>query len=165
MMPRSSGYVLGANEGDALWFFGSLATVKAGEADTGGGFTLVEFLNPPGFSPPVHVHHDEDEAFYILEGTATFHCGKEAWTAGAGDFVLLPKGIPHWFRVTDDAALRSLQISTPARFEQFAAAVGQPAEARRLPPPPDAPPNFPQLAQISDHFGIELLGPPPEAPG
>ena len=161
-MRRSSGYALDAGEGEALWLFGSLATIKAGEADTGGAFTLAEFLNPPGFSPPIHVHRDEDEAFYILEGTAAFHCGEETWSAGPGDFILLPKGVPHWFRVTDDAALRSLQITTPARFEHFAAAVGQPAQARRLPPSPNAPPDLARVAQTSDSFGIELFGPAPE---
>lgn len=162
-MRRADGYALRADEGEALWFFGSLATIKAAEEDTAGAFTLAEFVNPPGFSPPVHVHHDEDEAFYILGGAAEFHCGERSWTVGPGDFLLLPKGIPHWFRVTDGAPLHSLQLTTPARFERFAAAVGQPAAAREL-PPPAAPPDGAQLAhvaQISHTFGVELLGPPP----
>ena len=62
-------YALDAGEGTAHWFFGSLVTVKAASEDTGGRFALTEFVNPPSFASPLHVHHDEHEAFYVLEGS------------------------------------------------------------------------------------------------
>ena len=66
--------VLRADEGRALWFLGNLVTVKAAAEDTGGRVSVVEFLNPPGFAPPLHRHLHEDEMFLVLEGEARFLC-------------------------------------------------------------------------------------------
>ena len=87
-------YVLGPADGEAWWFLGNLVTVKAGGARTRGGLTVAEFLNPPGFAPPLHRHLAEDEMFYLLSGTARFRCGGEDLAAGPGGFVLLPAGVP-----------------------------------------------------------------------
>ncbi|WP_328912361.1 MULTISPECIES: cupin domain-containing protein [unclassified Streptomyces] len=154
-------FVRRPEEGDALWFLGNLVTVKATGADTHGGVTVVEFLNPPGFAPPVHRHLKEDEMFYVLDGTAEFLCDGAVLTAGPGDFVLLPAGLAHTFVVGPDRPLRTLQITTPSGFEQFAAAVGEPAHERRL---PDGGPVDPAaLGHASALHGVELLGPPPTA--
>ncbi|HEX8864136.1 MAG TPA: quercetin 2,3-dioxygenase [Lentzea sp.] len=148
-----------AGEGEAVWFLGSLMTTKAGGAQTGGRLTVVEFLNPPGFAPPLHRHLVEDELFYLLSGAAEFHCDGERFTAGPGDFVVLPAGLPHSFVVDAAEPLRALQITTPAGFEDFAAAVGEPARARVLPPPPEIDPAA--LGHAAAQHSIELLGPPP----
>src|SRR4051812_46460340 len=95
-------YLLREGEGEALWFLGSLVTTKAAGVDTGGRLTVVEFLNPPGFAPPVHRHLEEDEMFYVLSGSAEFRCDGESLTARAGDFVLLPARLPHTFIVGAD---------------------------------------------------------------
>lgn len=108
------------DEGDGLWFLGSLVTVKAAGARTGGRLTVVEIVNPPGFAPPLHRHLVEDEAFYVLDGTVQSRPGEQALDAGPGDFVLLPAGQPHTF-VVGPHALRTLQITTPSGFEDFAA--------------------------------------------
>lgn len=152
--------LLRPDEGDALWFLGNLVTVKATGADTGGRATVVEFLNPPGFAPPLHRHTVEDEMFLVLGGRATFWCDGQELTAGPGDFVLLPAGLAHSFLVAGDEPLHTLQITTPAGFERFAAAVGGPAGARRLPDPgPVDPAALTHAAQL---HGVEILGPPPE---
>src|SRR3954452_10437118 len=122
--------LLRPDEGESLWFLGSLVTVKATGADTGGRVTVVEFVNPPGFAPPLHRHQEEDEMFLVLDGSATFFCDGEQFAAGPGDFVHLPVGLPHTFLVAAGAPLRTLQITTPAGFEEFAAAVGGPADER-----------------------------------
>jgi mannose-6-phosphate isomerase-like protein (cupin superfamily) len=153
--------LLRPDEGTALWFLGNLVTVKATGAETGGRATVVEFVNPPGFAPPLHRHLREDEMFLVLAGTARFHCDEEQFTATAGDFVLLPAGLPHSFVVTGEAPLRTLQITTPAGFEEFAAAVGKPAEERRLPDPGPVDPAA--LAHTARLHGVEILGPPPAA--
>lgn len=152
-------YVLHAGEGDALWFLGSLATVKTTGAHTRGALTVVEFLNPPGFAPPVHRHLAEDEAFYVLDGHAQFRCGEHTFDAGPGDFVLLPVNVPHTFLVGPDQPLRTLQITTPAGFEDFAAEVGQPAAQLRLPDPGPIDPVA--LGHAAGRHAVELLGPPP----
>jgi quercetin dioxygenase-like cupin family protein len=148
-----------AGEGDVLWFLGSLVTVKATGDDTGGRASVVEFLNPPGFAPPLHRHTIEDELFLVLDGHATFSCDGQLLVAGPGDVVVLPAGLPHTFRVASDAPLRTLQITTPCGFEQFAAAVGRPAAERRLPDPVPVDPVV--LAHAAQLHGVEILGPPP----
>jgi uncharacterized cupin superfamily protein len=140
-----------------MWFLGNLVTVKA--TDAGGRATVVEFLNPPGFAPPLHRHTVEDEMFLLLSGRATFLCDGQRLAAGPGDFVLLPAGLAHSFLVGPDEPLRTLQITTPSGFEQFAAAVGGPATARRLPAPGPVDPAA--LAHAAQLHGVEILGPPP----
>jgi mannose-6-phosphate isomerase-like protein (cupin superfamily) len=152
-------YVRHEGEGEALWFLGSLVTVKATGAETRGRLTVVEFVNPPGFAPPLHRHLEEDELFYVLSGTAQFQCDGEALAARPGDFVLLPAGLPHTFLVGVDEPLRTLQITTPSGFEQFAAEVGEPAQAPRLPDPGPIDPTA--LGHAATRHAIELLGPPP----
>jgi quercetin dioxygenase-like cupin family protein len=152
-------YVRRADEGEAYWFTGSLMTVKAAGEHTRGRLTVVEFVNPPGFAPPLHRHQDEDELFYVLSGNAEFRCDGETFQAGPGDLVLLPVGLPHTFLVGPDEPLRTLQITSPSGFEGFAAEAGAPAAERRLPDP--APIDPAALGHAAARHGIELLGPPP----
>lgn len=155
-----AGYALPAGEGRAIWFLGTRMTVKAGAAETGGAFTLVEQELPPGFAPPPHIHHQEDEAFYILDGSLTVRCGEETWEAGAGTFVYLPRGVPHGFSVQpSEQPARLLQLTTPAGFELFAADVGRPAEAPGLPPP--AAPDVENLLAAFRRYHLELADGPP----
>ena len=96
---------------------------------------------------------------YVLEGSADFRCGNLLLAAGPGDFVFLPKGVPHTFTVEADHPLRCLQITTPAGFEDFAAEVGEPATQRRLPDPGPLDPAA--LGHAAALHQIEILGPPP----
>lgn len=104
-------YLLGPDEGTAWWFLGSLVTLKAAAADTHGGLTVAHFVNPAGFAPPLHRHTLEDEMFYVLSGRAEFRCDGISLTAGPGDFVVLPRGLPHTFLVGPEAPLESLQLT------------------------------------------------------
>src|SRR5262249_53287055 len=90
---------LGPGEGEAIWFLHSRMTVKATADETNGGFGLVETVIPPGFSPPLHIHHREDESFYVLEGELTMRCGDREFRASAGSFFFLPRDVPHSFVV------------------------------------------------------------------
>jgi mannose-6-phosphate isomerase-like protein (cupin superfamily) len=156
--PHVHPYARKADDGETLWFLGSLMTVKATGAETHGRVTVVEFVNPPGFAPPLHRHVHEDEMFYLLSGHAEFRCGDEVLPAGPGDFVLLPVGVPHTFVVDQSEPLRTLQITTPGGFEAFAAAVGEPALERQLPGPGRVDPVA--LGHAAVRHGIEILGPP-----
>lgn len=152
-------YVRRDGEGDSLWFAGNLLTAKTSGQETGGRLSVIEFLNPPGYGTPLHRHTAEDEAFYVLSGTAHVFCDGEEFDAGPGDFVLLPLGLPHTFIVGPHEPLRSLVITAPSGFEQFVAAAGEPASQRRLPDPGPIDPVA--LARIAAEYGIETLGPPP----
>ena len=154
-----SGYVLAPGEGQATWFLGTLMTVKAGGEQTGNAFTLLEWTAAPGFAPPPHIHHAEDEAFYILEGTMTVTCGDHSWEATPGSFVFLPRGVAHGFTVMGTTPIRGLQLTVPAGFEHFLAEVGEPAQALTLPPP--AAPDVEKLLAAAGKNRIDILGPPP----
>lgn len=148
-----AGYALAAGEGEALWFFNSLATVKARSEETHGSFTLVELRCPGEFGPPPHVHAIEDEAFYVLDGDLTVWCGEREWTTGPGGFVFVPKGIVHAFK-TGASGVQMLQITTPAQFERYARDMGEPARELRLPEPRQ--PDIGQVLEVGRRYGIEF---------
>jgi mannose-6-phosphate isomerase-like protein (cupin superfamily) len=84
-------------EGEALWWFGLLATIKATKEQTGGRYALLEILAPDGYGSVLHVHHFEDEGFWILEGELTFYVGDKTIKARSGSFLFGPKDVPHAF--------------------------------------------------------------------
>jgi mannose-6-phosphate isomerase-like protein (cupin superfamily) len=151
-------HVLGPGEGQAVWFLGNLMVIKATAQTTNGAFGLVESIVPAGASPPLHVHHREDEAFWVLEGALTIVCGERTYHAPAGSYAFLPRGVPHTFRVEGDTPARMLTLLTPGGGEQFFVEGGRPAEATTLPAP--AKPDLAQLAAVAGRFGSEFVGPP-----
>jgi len=163
---ETAGFGLTAGDGEAFWFAGQLATVKIGGTETEGRWTLVEFEAPPGNGPPLHVHRDDDESFYVIEGEITFYLGDTVVEARAGSFAFAPRGVPHTFVVGGKAPARYLVISAPAGFERFVAETSVPAELPTIPPPADGPPDVAALAALAARHGIEILGPPgPPAQG
>lgn len=150
---------LGPDEGEALWFLGALATVKASAETTAGRAAVIEHRSPRGSGSPLHVHRREDEWFYVIEGELTFWVGGEVVVAPAGAFVYGPRDVPHTFLVSSDEA-RFLLVVEPAGFEDFMRAVAQPAERLEIPPPATEPPDVEALARLAATFGIEILGPP-----
>lgn len=145
------------DKGQARWWFDSLAVIKATAADTGGQMTLIEITEPPGAEAPLHVHHREDEGFWLLEGDVTFEVGQATIEAHAGDYVFGPRDIPHRYTV-GSAGCRMLFIMTPGGFEDLVIAMSKPAASRTLPPPSDEEPNWEQVAAIAKAHGNELLG-------
>jgi len=145
-----------SDEGEARWWFGGLAVIKATAADTGGQMTIVEMTEPPGTEAPLHVHHREDEAFWVLEGDVTFEVGDTTIEAHAGDYAFGPRDIPHRYTV-GVAGCRMLFICTPGGFEDLVIAMSEPARTRTLPPPSDEEPDMEQIAAIAEAHGAELL--------
>ena len=155
---QSRTFAVGSDEGEARWWFGGLATIKATKEQTGGQYTLVEVLNAEG-EGPLHVHHREDEGFWILEGRLSFEVGEEKIKAGPGSFVFGPKDVPHRYTVESGPA-RLLYILSPAGFEEFVYATSVPAEERALPPAPEGPPSeaeMEHLRALARQYGGELL--------
>ena len=147
-------------EGEARWWGAGLAVIKASAADTGGQMTIVEVTEPPGTEAPLHVHHNEDEAFWVLDGDVRLEIGGTTIEAHAGDYAFGPRDIPHRYTV-GDAGCRMLFILTPGGFEELLRAVSRPAESHMLPPAgADTPPSEEEMqrmqAAIQAH-GCELL--------
>jgi quercetin dioxygenase-like cupin family protein len=147
------------SEGEARWWFGALAEFKATAADTGGLLSIVEVTEHPGAEAPLHVHHRDDEAFWVLDGSLTFEVGDATIEASAGDYVFGPRGIPHRF-IVGDHGCRMLFILVPGGIEDVIRATSEPAASRTLPPPPDAEPSQEELEQLKaivKEHGYELL--------
>jgi quercetin dioxygenase-like cupin family protein len=141
------------NDAEALWFFGSLALIRA----DGDDYAIVEQLFPNGVETPLHVQTEDDESFFIIEGEATFFAGDERRTASAGAMVHVPKGTPHGFRVESET-MRMLDVTTAQHLAFFRAA-GEPAAELTIPPP--ATPPMDRVMAAAVKYKIEVLGPLP----
>ena len=146
-------------EGDARWFLGFLVTIKASSETTGGAVAVIEHLGPRGTGSPLHVHHNEDEWFYVMQGELTFWVGGHVITARDGSFVYGPRDIPHTFTVSSDTA-SFLLVTEPAGFESFMRTFSEPATELVIPPPATEPPDTEAMTRVAAEYGIEILGPP-----
>jgi quercetin dioxygenase-like cupin family protein len=146
-------------EGDARWFLGALCTIKCSGEATGGRVAVTENWAPRGHGSPLHVHHQEDEWFYVLSGELTFWVDGRVITATEGSFVYGPRDVPHTFNVTSDEA-RFLLVVEPAGLEDFIRALSEPAQSLTLPPTSVQPPAMETMLATAAEHGIEILGPP-----
>ena len=158
---KTGGFVMAADEGQAFWFLGTLTINKVGSGDSQGRLSIVDHRVPPGFAPPPHIHQASDEAFLVLDGQFEGFCGDQAWRAGPGSLVFLPRAIPHGFHVSEAGPGRIIVVVSPGGFDQFVAAAGEPAPDLRLPGP--IPPDPVRLTQLAAAHGIRILpGPGPD---
>jgi quercetin dioxygenase-like cupin family protein len=147
------------DEGEAHWWFGNLAVIKTTADDTAGQLTIVEITAPPGLQVPLHVHHRDDEGFWILEGNVTFEVDDTTIEAHAGDYVFGPRDIPHRYTVGDDGC-RMLFIMVPGGLEDLIRDTSEPAPSRTVPPPPERLPDPAELERLKAlvaERGYELL--------
>jgi quercetin dioxygenase-like cupin family protein len=158
------GYRLGNDEGEAFWLLGMLETIRIGREDTNGEYGLLEIVVPEGHGSPWHVHPDEDEWFYIVDGEFTVYVGDQHLSLPTGSFAFGPRGVPHTF-IAETHAARALVGFKPMLFEGFLREVGEPAPERVLPPPPEGEPDIEHLLPIAKRNGFEILGPPGPPPG
>jgi len=126
-------------------------TVKAADAETRGAFSLLEAAEPPDFGPPLHIHHDAAEAFYVVEGEYIIFLPTGEVRCPAGTFIFIPAGIEHGFRV-GQVQSRKLNLYVPAAmigyFDEIAAGAGKFDDAG--------------LAAIAAKYSMEVTGPVPQ---
>ena len=145
---------LNTRNDDVFFFLGAPTSLRATAATTGGAFGLIEgHQMPPGFESPYHVHSNEDEAFYVLEGEIAFIVDGKWMAGGPGTYAFGPRNIPHGFKVVSDTPARLLLLASPGGFEGFVSELRQPEPA---------PPDMGVLATTAARYGIEILGPLPE---
>jgi quercetin dioxygenase-like cupin family protein len=146
-----------ARAGEMIWMHNTWMRYVATAEDTGGRLAVLEQRLSPAGEPPRHVHANEDEAFYVLEGRLAASIGDDtAVSAGPGELVFLPRGVPHSLHART-AEVRGLVLLTPAGFEQFFAAIGQPAPASELPEP--TAPDVAAVAAAAARYGVTVLPP------
>lgn len=142
-------------EGRAVWVVGDTYTFKATAAETEGRLVVWEAVIPPGAGPPPHLHHTQDEAYYVLEGELEVLDGEKTFTARAGAFVFIPRGAVHCFRNVSATPSRMLLWMNPAGFEEFFFAVGQPARPGEQ-APPLGPEEIARSIALAPQYGLEL---------
>src|SRR3954467_380451 len=153
------GYLLDSGEGEAFWLLGMREIVKVSGASPNGEYGLLEITVRAGEGSRGHVHPDEDEWFYVLEGEFTVYVGERRLSLAPGSFAFGPKGVPHPFIGETDGA-KALIGFQPFHFEGFLHEVGEPATERVLPPPLEAPPDMARLIPIPARNGMGILAPP-----
>jgi mannose-6-phosphate isomerase-like protein (cupin superfamily) len=146
-------FVLRPGEGRPIDLGGFRMTVKAADGDTGGAFTLLEADEPPDFGPPLHIHRDAAEAFYVLKGEYFVFIEGQEHRCSAGSFIFIPARIEHGFRV-GRAASRKLNLYAPGAmigyFDDLSAAI----RGGRVEPE--------ALSDIALRYGMEVHGPVPD---
>jgi mannose-6-phosphate isomerase-like protein (cupin superfamily) len=149
----SEAFVLQPGEGRGIDLGGFVMTVKATSEATDGAFTLLEAAEPAHFGPPMHIHRDAAEAFYVLEGEYLIFVDDQEIRCPAGSFVYIPAGAVHGFRV-GNLPSKKLNLYVPEAmigyFDELAASIasGDVDEDR--------------LGAIAERYGMEVLGPVPE---
>jgi quercetin dioxygenase-like cupin family protein len=139
----------------SIWFLGGLMTVHADASDTNGNVALIEVTGRPGGEPPRHVHQNEDEMFYVMEGKLKVFRGEEEIILKPGNSAFLPRGVSHTFKILSNSA-RWLVYVTPAGFEEYFRKLGRPAE-RLTPPDVVTPPDLEKFAHVAKEFGVTFV--------
>ncbi|TMD32178.1 MAG: cupin domain-containing protein [Chloroflexi bacterium] len=146
-------FVLGPGEGRSVDLGGFQMSVKATREDTDGAFSLLEANEPADFGPPLHIHHDAAEAFYVLEGEYIIFVDGRDFPCPAGSFIFIPAGVPHGFRVGRTAS-RKLNLYTPAAMVGYFDALRDAVQKGIVEPA--------ELSNIALKYSMEVLGPVPE---
>jgi mannose-6-phosphate isomerase-like protein (cupin superfamily) len=146
-------FVLQPGEGRDIDMGNFRMSLKASGQETADAFSLLEAEEPANFGPPMHIHHDAAEAFYVVSGEYRIFIGDEEHVCPAGSFIYIPAGVPHGFRV-GAAPSRKLNIYAPAAmvgyFDELAAAIARNEM------------DDDTLAEIARRYGMEVIGPVPE---
>lgn len=157
VLPRDSGVY-------DVWFpsaprgSGRYSAKVVGE-QTGGRLAQVHMVEPRGAAPPVHLHHDADETFYVIDGEISVFLGDERIDAGPGAFFFVPKGVVHTWLVRSEQAEALLTLA-PAGLESFFAEVGAQVVAGE-PKPGQMEVDIEEMNRKAEAYGVEFLGPPP----
>ena len=157
-MTTPAAILLSRGEGSSYWVLGDLYTFKATGRETAGAYCLLEQEVQPNSGPPPHIHHTEEESFFVLEGRFSFLCGEEEQVLENGGFAYIPRGTPHTFRNIGDSKGRLLVSITPAGFEEFFVEIGTPAEKNSAPPAED-PDIINRILQLAPQYKMEVLLP------
>ncbi|HSS32623.1 MAG TPA: quercetin 2,3-dioxygenase [Solirubrobacterales bacterium] len=158
-MSAAVSFVRTEGEGERRRFWGGgILTMKATAGETGGAFLLFEDAMSAGKTTPLHVHEQEDELLYVLEGEIMVAIDGEEHQVGTGGVAFAPRGVPHAFLVASPTA-RVLTLLTPGSAEGFYRGASEPAAADA---DPLGPVDFARVQEAAQRSGgMRVLGPPP----
>ncbi len=142
---------------NSYWYIGHLMSILISGRDTSGTFSLIHGYEIKGLEPPPHIHNNEDESFYLLNGEINYTVGNELFKARKGDWVFLPRKILHSFQVQTDEAEVLIHLS-PGGFEDYFREMSEPARGLYIPPRPQGPPDIKRIVETASKYGIEFPG-------
>lgn len=147
---------------DSVWFLDTTVRIHVEHGSATDGLSLLESRAPFGDSPPLHIHHREDELFFVLEGRFRFRVGDAEVARGAGEALLIPRGVAHTYRVESPEGGRWLVVTSHGDFERLVRAVCRPADRPGLPERagPPTPEEVGRLSAAALAEQIEIIGPP-----
>jgi mannose-6-phosphate isomerase-like protein (cupin superfamily) len=151
----SSATLVKRGEGQAYWVLGDHVEFKIPAGAGGGRFTLAQTITVPGGGPPPHLHHNEDEVFYIVDGNFEFLVGQTLVPAPPGSLIFAPRNLTHQFRNLGPGRGTFICWVQPARFESFIGELGT-AAAGVVDPPPVTPELMDKLARLCQVYGLEI---------
>ena len=148
------------------WLLSYVVRVCLAGSETGGAFSMAEYLKPPGDWTPLHVHKRESQTTYVIEGEVTVHLPNGPHVLGPGACVFQPLGVPHTEEITSGKPARVLDVYAPAGFERWVTLAGIPADEMVLPAQPETPDEnrLSELLAITKELGVDVLGGPGALP-
>jgi quercetin dioxygenase-like cupin family protein len=146
-----------AGTGPVYWGPGDRMRFLITGAETGGALFMAEVSVPPGGGPPPHLHHREDESFYLIEGTLTVQAGDKLMEASSGDLIHLPRGIVHSYRNSGKINARILLSVTPAGLERYFEETFDRATDLTADPPPPSQAMLERFVAAAPRYGLELV--------
>lgn len=146
-------YILRPGEGRSIDLGGFRMSVLATDDRTNGAFSVLEADEPAGFGPPLHIHRDAAEAFYVLEGEYVIFLDDREFVCPAGSFIFIPAGLAHGFRV-GGVASRKLNLYAPAAMVGYFDDVAAASMAGDVDPD--------RLSEIARRYSMDVIGPVPE---
>lgn len=145
-----------------VWFLDTLVNIRVSEKENSNGISVLEHRAYQNDSPPIHIHQNEDEIFYVLDGEFRFLIDKEEIRLKKGDILTAPRGIPHTYIIESTEGGNWITITSGKDFEQFVKAIGRPAEKIELPQKHGTPTKeaVDELTRKAAEYNIIIAGPP-----
>ena len=153
------GLVIQPGGGEAVWLLDELLVFKIGGVETGDSIGFIEATARSGGGPPLHSHHMQAEAFYVLEGELTVKVGAQTRKVSSGSFVLVPPGVGHAYRVESKEPAKLLAMYTPPRVLDYFREIGEAAPVKTL-PPEELIPDLERYVERGIRYSTEIIGPP-----
>jgi len=155
-VPSTAGFLLSPSDGEKIWITGDTLSFKATSAETSDTYTVIEVISLPGNGPPPHLHENEDESIYVIDGEFEILLGAKTMRAEPGAFVFIPKRTVHRFRCIGDGPGKVLLHFTPGGIEGFFREAGVPVTNDSLAPSVDSA-EITRTDMAGKRYGLRVI--------
>jgi len=157
MSERNVSRYVPADTGPSFWGPGDRYTFLVTGAQSDGAYFIMEAIVPPAGGPPPHIHHREQESFYVLEGMLDIKMNDRVVQAKTGDFVHIPRGTVHAFRNSGTESARLLLIFSPGGMERFFEETLEQVQDRSTPQPDNMDTVVARYLEAAPRHGLEFV--------